>query len=343
MAGRLGKREEDGKTDTELTALAGNTYLQNFPATAWFGRCIFLSWYCDVGSCDFCFRSTTKHKIRHAKTAKRDTESIVADAIIGKNLGWRLEFLTGGYRIFPFEEIAETARLVSAIYGEKIWVNLGALNEEQLIALKPYVAGVCASIETVNPELHNRICPDKPIQPYSEMLILAGKLGFKKSATIVIGLGETESDFALLADFIRTHELDRITLYALKPVKGTHYTASPEPSYYAWWIAKTRATFPKLEIMAGLTPKKAEEYVKLILVSGANAITKFPAVKKFGSEQAKEVERQVKLAGREFMGSLTEMPDVDWEAEVEKLPADDKLRKRAIAKIKRELEGMGRY
>ena len=148
------------------------------PKTAYFGRCIFLSWYCDRGTCDFCFRSTTKHKIKHAENAKRSLASILTDAVIGKNLGWEIEFLTGGYGIFDFDEIVNIARLVSNIYGRKIWVNLGALSKDEMIKLQPYVEGICASIETIEPVLHDKICPDKPIQPYSDMLKVASDLGF---------------------------------------------------------------------------------------------------------------------------------------------------------------------
>ena len=323
-------------TDSNFDVLvkkANKTFLDNFKPETWFGRCIFLSWYCDVGTCDFCFRSTIKHKIKHADSAKRSLPSILTDAIIGKNLGWRIEFLTGGYRIFPFLEQLDICKKVSEVYKHKIWINLGSIDEEKLQQMKPYVEGICASIECVNPALHLKVCPDKPITPYSEMLKKAKNMGFKTSCTIVIGLGETQSDFEKLAEFISEHEIDRITFYALKPVQGTPYTKSPEPEEYAWWIAKTRIQFPKLEIMAGLTPKRSSDYAGLLLQSGANALTKFPAVRKFGSSQAKEIEQQAADAGREFLGSMTKLPDIDWEAEVMQLPFEDELKASILQKL----------
>lgn len=309
----------------ELLEQANKIYSENFDDSTWFGRCIFLSWYCDVGTCDFCFRSTVKHKIKHASSAKRSKASIIVDALLGKNLGWRIEFLTGGYRIFSFDEQLEICKIMAEVYNHKIWLNIGLLDESQLERVSPYVEGVCASIECINPILHDKICPDKPIDPYSEMLKLAKKMGFKTSCTIVIGLGETQDDLEKLAEFIKEHSLDRITFYALKPVVGTPYTASPEPEEYAWWIAKTRIQFPKLEIIAGLTPKNAEKYAGLLLRAGANALTKFPAVKRFGSAQAAEVEHQAAESGRQFQGSLTVLPDVNWGAEVARLDLDDEL------------------
>ena len=251
------------KEYSELIEKANKIYLENFPKSSWFGRCIFLSWYCDLGTCKFCFRSTTKHKIKHKEMAKRSLASILTDALFGVFFDWRIEFLTGGYRIFSFEELLEKTKLVSKIFGHKIWINLGTLKEEELLKLKPYVEGVCASIETINPKLHKRICPDKKIKPYSDFLKLADKLGFKKSMTIVVGLGEKKEDFELLSKFILKHNLDRITFYALKPVRGTDYenVKSPNIDYYSWWIAKTRIRFPKLEIISGLTPKTPKNAV----------------------------------------------------------------------------------
>ncbi len=319
---------------------ANRTYSENFPPVTWFGRCIFLSWYCDLGTCAFCFRSTIKHRIKHASSAKRSKASIIVDALIGKNLGWRIEFLTGGYRIFSFEEQLEICRLVSKVYGHKIWVNLGSIDKEQLRRMERYVEGVCASIECVDPVLHNKICPDKPMEPYSKMLKEAKERGFKTSCTIVIGLGERQSDFETLASFIEEHQLDRITFYALKPVRGTPYTKSPEPEEYAWWIAQTRIRFPRLKIMAGLTPQRSSDYAGLLLRAGANALTKFPAVKRFGTTQAAEIEKQAKEADRQFIGSLTELPEVDWDAEVERLELDQELATQVKTKLTQYLHKM---
>ena len=111
----------------ELIEQADNIYHQNFKNKTWFGRCIFLSWYCDIATCKFCFRSTIKHKIKHAKNAKRSLASILTDTILAKALGWRIEFLTGGYKILSFNEILDITEKVSNIYEKKLWVNLKLL------------------------------------------------------------------------------------------------------------------------------------------------------------------------------------------------------------------------
>ncbi|MEA3515182.1 MAG: radical SAM protein [Nanoarchaeota archaeon] len=323
----------------ELIKEAKEVYSENFDNIAWFGRCIFMSWYCDLGTCKFCFRSTTKHKIKHAKSAKRSVSSLLTDALIGRNLGWRIEFLTGGYRIFSFDEMLDIIKKVSHIFQQKIWLNLGVMEKEQLEMIKPYVEGVCASIETAEPKLHDLICPDKPIQPYSDFLDLAEEMGFKKSMTIVVGLGEKKEDIGYLFDFIEKHNLDRITFYALKPVQGTGYTKSPEPEYYAWWIAKTRIRFPKLEIIAGLTPKQPD-YTKLILDAGANAITKFPVLKKFNSPETQLIEKMVRDSGREFVSVLNKLPEIDWDKKIDELEFDDGLKEEIRQKLGMYLKKM---
>ena len=75
--------------------------------------------------------------------------------------------------------------------------------------------------------------------------------------------------------------------------------------------------FPKLEIIAGLTPKKPD-YTSLLLKAGANTLTKFPAIRKFGSKEAYLIEKQIKDSGRKFTTSLTELPQIDWKKEVKK-------------------------
>jgi biotin synthase-like enzyme len=320
---------------------ANKIFTENWGKEVYYGRCIFLSWYCERGTCKFCFRSTTKHKIKHAETAKRSMASILVEAVLAKNLGWNIEFLTGGYGIYPFEELIEIIKNVNAILDRKVWVNLGEFKKEQLEQLKPYVEGICASIETVEEDLHNDLCPDKPIKPYSEMLKTAKDMGFKTSMTIVIGLGEKQEHIDLLHNFIKEHQLDRITFYALKPVPGTIFEnkQGPTTEYYADWIAKTRLAFPKLEIIAGTTARRYKE-AETLFRAGANAITKFPATKLFGTEQAHVVEEGAKKAGRTFQGTLTKLPDIDWDKEADTIDIDPKLKEQLKKKLRQYLDSM---
>jgi len=328
----------------DLIIESNKVFLENFPPRVWFGRCIFLSWYCEVGTCKFCFRSTQKDRIKFAQHARRTRESVITEALLARKLGWRIEFLTGGYGIYTIDELVELAQLASIAYGEKIWLNLGALKKDELIKFLPHIKGVVASIEAIDEDLHDFICPNKPIAPYEEMfeLIKSNDIlkHLKKSITIVIGLGEKKEHFPKLIEFIKKHNLERMTFYALKPIKGTPYTAGPLTEDYAWWIASTRIAFPKLEIIAGTTADRVEE-VDIILKAGANAITKFPATKLFGTAKAKLLAEKVSISSRQFTSNLTTLPDIDWDSEIELLDIDDKLKEKVKIKIRSYLEMMG--
>jgi len=301
----------------------------------WYGRCIFLSWYCDIGTCKFCYRSTQKNRIKNAKYARRSRESIIVETLLARELKWRIEFLTGGYRIYSFEEIKAFCKLVSDIYGEKIWINLGVLNKEEIEELRPYIIGVVASIECVNEKLHSMVCPDKDIKPYIEML--NGLHDLKKSITLVIGLGnENKED---VWNFVDNLGLDRITFYALKPVKDTIYTSGPSTEEYVTWIKDCRIRFPNLEIIAGITLRRVHE-VDLLLKAGANAITKFPITKVFGSDKAKEfVERALKCGP--FESELVKLPKINWEQKINELNITKESKEKTKIVLNSYLKKMG--
>ena len=172
----------DNNTITERNHLikqANQIYNQNNKPIAWFGRCIFLSWYCSLGDCTFCFRTTQKHKIQHPKESRRSMSSLLMDALFCKVFNWRIEFLTGGYGIMPFSELLNIIKNVSVVYGEKIWLNLGVMAPSHIEQVKPYVKGIVSSLETMTPSIHEYACPSKPIEPYDKMFTTLD--GFKKS------------------------------------------------------------------------------------------------------------------------------------------------------------------
>ena len=142
---------------------ASEIYFNNFNDEAWFGRCIFLSWYCSLGSCKFCYRSIIKGHNADRRKARRSLNSILAEAILCKKLNWRLEFLTSGYDALDFDELLNVCKEVSRVYGKKIWLNVGVLDKEKLSKLKRYVEGVVASIETCKKKLHKMVFPYKKL------------------------------------------------------------------------------------------------------------------------------------------------------------------------------------
>lgn len=314
-----------------LLEQAEKTYWQNFDGKAWYGRCIFISWYCSLADCTFCFRSTNRHKEMHPAGSRRSMGSILLEALFSRIFHWRIEFVTGGYGIMPFSDLLDIMKNVSIVYGEKIWLNLGVLSPKQLEQCLPYVKGVYGSLETVTPGLHEHVCPSKPLAPYEKMFATLDPQ-LKKSICIIVGLGDTISDMQHLFDFVEKYQIDRVTMYALKPVRGTEYTNGPSPDEYFQWIARLRIRFPSLQIVAGTNLRRCEE-VGYLMKAGANAVTKFPATKQFGTKKAQLVERLIKEQNRNFTSTITLLPDLDWNAEIDQLPILDEYKQEMKEKL----------
>ena len=306
-----------------------------------FKRAIFLSWYCSKGDCKFCYMSTQKDLIKDPNKAKRSLESIFAEAIITKACGWEIEFLSGGYDSYTTDELSFILKTIKKITGKKQWLNIGNLKKEELSKFKPYLEGFTGAVECVNPGLQEKVCPSKPLGPIIDTFNICDFLDIKKGMTIIIGLGESIEDFKNLKIFIEKHGIDRITFYSLNPQRGTPYTKSPEVDYYASWIKKARQEFPDIEIIAGAWRDKTHYFSKL-LEAGADYFTKFPAIKYFGSYEAKEVEKEIRKADRKFLGTFTIMPKIDLEKELSNLEVSDDMRKRIIIKVEEYLKTMNR-
>lgn len=307
--------------------------------TTCFERALFLSWYCSKADCAFCYMSTQKKLISDPKKARRSFASIFAEAIISKACGWEIEFLSGGYDSFLVDELVFIAKVVSEITGKKQWINIGVFKKEELELFKPYIKGFIGTVECINSELRQKICPSKLIKDILSCFSYCDELGLKKGMTLIIGLGETIDDFSLLEEFIHKNDIKRITFYSLNPQKGTPFTSSPSVDYYEQWVKKTRQMFPDLWITTGAWHDKTH-YFSRLLKAGANNITKFPSIRLFGTETAKEVEKQARLANRDFKGTLTKLPKVDLDKEVDKLELDKELKKKIKVKLKSYLKKM---
>jgi len=300
----------------------------------WFERAIFFSWGCTIGDCAFCYMST-QPKDKPPKETKRGNASIFAECILAKNLGWEIGFFTGGIGVLTADELEFLLKGVSEIIGEKLWLSVGPLTRMQLERYIPYIKGVVGSTETINPELHKKVCPSKPLRPYERMFEEAKKLGLKTAMTFIVGMGEVKEDMILLKDFIRKYSISKIHVYGLIPTKGTPMEdyAAPTAEEQAWWISGLREEFFSLDIQCGVWEDRAER-ISLLLEAGANSISKFQAIKLFGTSIAKQFEDEAKKAGRLFKGTLTQMPDVDWDKEIERLSFTPELK----SEIKKKLE-----
>jgi biotin synthase-like enzyme len=329
--------------DKELAGIiaeANKIFLENFLPETCFERAIFFSWHCRIRNCAYCYMSTQKEK-PSGKPAVRSRESILAEVLISKKLGWEIGFFSGGIDAFSHDDFFDILKLVCAVAGEKIWLNIGPISKDLLKKYAPYTKGVVGSIETMNESVHEKVCPSKPTEPYEQMFEDALSMGMSTAMTIIIGLGETKRDFSRLSEFIERYKISKIHFYGLNPQKGTIFekTSPPSKEYQGWWIAKTRIAFPKINIQAGIWEDRPE-YVELLLKSGANSISKFPALKAFNSPSAQEIEKQAALAGRKFLGSLTKLSSVDWGSEVASLEIPANLKSRILEKLNLYLQKM---
>ena len=312
----------------DLIKNANETTLKRHGNLITLERAVFLSWWCDKGDCAFCYMSTQKNKIKDPKKARRNVSNIYAEAEMCRRLDWNIEFLSGGYESFTTQEIKEIASTIKDITGDGVWLNTGITDE-----LNQYcdeIKGITGAVEVANPEIHERVCPSKKLDDISNMLDVAGDLGFKKAITIILGLGETLEDVNYIIDYIKDHKIDRVIFYSLNPHKETIYADSSQPAslYYAQVVSQVRLAFPDIEIICGTWIDNLAN-IGILILSGANGITKFPLFKMFGTKYGKRVEEEVKWAGRELKGTFTDKAKLGPEKS-EVSPDLDKFVKRYV-------------
>jgi len=259
--------------------------------------------------------------------------SILAEAFLCKKLGWKIGFLSAGYGSYTQESILDMCKNICEINHEKLWLNIGVLGENTIKKLSPYLEGICGAVETTNNIIHKKVAPNKPVEPIENMYRICDKYNLRKAMTFIVGLGETIDDFDSLKKFIIKNNIDKITFYALNPIKGTKFENSkgPEINYYIKWIEKTREEFPNLDIVAGPWVNKVDN-IHLMLNAGANAITKFPAIKLFNTIHAKNIEKEVKMAGFKLEGSFTKIPDINID-EIDNLHFNSELKEKIKIKL----------
>src|SRR3989338_1818767 len=173
---------------SQLMHQAQSIYQQHFPLTTRFERAIFFSWGCTIGDCGFCYMST-QPKDKPPSETKRSTESILAEFILAKQLGWEIGFFTGGIGVLVPDELEFMLKAIHEIAGEKIWLSVGPVARPLLRRYQPYIKGVVGSTETINPLLHGKVCPSKPLKPYESMFEVAKELRLERAMTFIVGLG----------------------------------------------------------------------------------------------------------------------------------------------------------
>lgn len=276
-----------------------------------------------------------------SKKAVRSKESLLAELLLCKKLGWEIGFISGGISAYSQTKFKDLLKDMHRVAGEKFWLNIGALNLEELNDYLPYTKGVVGSIETVNKEIHDKVCPSKPVEPYFKMFENASKLGLKNAMTIILGLGETIEDFEEFKRIVKKYNITKVHFYGLNPQKNTLFEDArpPNSEYQAAWIRKTRKEFPEIDIQCGIWVDKVDRVAEL-LKAGSDSVSKFPILKKFNSKEAEEIENQAKKAGFEFKGTLTKLPKINWNKEVNKLDLDNDLKEKTKIKLRLYLKKM---
>ena len=284
--------------------------------------------------------STQKPLIKDPKKARRSIESILAEVFLCKKLGWKIEFLSGGYESFSKQELLFLIKNIYNIYGKKVWLNIGVLNKEELKLFKKYIIGVCGAVECVNPKIQKKVCPSKPIKEITSMFKICDELNLKKAITIILGIGETEKDIPSLKQFIKANKINKITFYRLKPQKNTIFEnkKSINSDYYIKWVKETRKEFPEIKITVGSWLTHLSE-IHNLLNSGADAITKFPSIKLFNSKYAKQIEEEAKKVNRKFKGTLTKKKKINFN-EIDKLKIKKELKNKIKIKLKDYIKKM---
>jgi len=323
-----------------LIKQANEVTLESHKPIAYFDRAIFINWSCSLADCTYCYLSTQP---KAQRDLKRSNASILAETLICKHLGWNVAYITGGIGVHTLPEQKELVRQMRAILHKPVMINLGPMTKPMLDYLQPDIEGVGVAVESFIPEIQSKVCPSKPLPAFIKTLEIANQSGLKNIITIILGLGEKKEDFPILEKFIKDNKVQKVQFCLLKPQKGTihEHDAEPTPEYGAWWIAKTRIAFPKLKIKIALTQESLKS-LSLFLKAGANSFSRYAVLKKFGSKDCEVMEEQVKIAERSFAGSLTKLPDIDWEAEVEKLELKSELKSQIKEKLNEYLKIMRR-
>ncbi len=280
-------------------------------------RAIFLSWYCSLASCAFCYMSAHGSRVDREK-AKRAPWRILAEAELCRRAGWNIEFLSSGYGAMEREEIKEIAEMIVYTTHKAVWLNIGVLNEDELSFFGEEVEGVTGSIETLDSGIRSKIVPGKPVKPIRDMLINAKSQGFKTGITIILGLGENLEAISNLLNFIDENDVDRVIFYSLNPHEGTEFEnrVSPASLYHSRVVAITRVSFPDIKIISGTWADQLPG-IGMNLLAGANGITKFPLFSMFGNHLGKRVEQETKLANRKLLGTFSDWKVLKGEKELE--------------------------
>lgn len=324
--------EKNNKTHTvkkeelnTLIAQAKVIFKENHKPETWFERSIFINWSCGIADCKYCYLSTMP---KNDKNALRSPASICAEALVCKMMGWKVGYLTGGLRVESTSYLIDLIDRINEVLGEKVMMNFGPYHETEINKLESHISGMGSAIESFDEELHNYICPSKPLKALERTLQVLKEKGLKKIITIILGMGEKMSDVDIVIEKINQYEITTLQLCFLKPQKDTPFenVPAPNPDYMAYWIAKVRIACPKINIKVALVDNRIED-LSLYLNAGANCFSRFMIFKDFNKPNAQALLDEAKKANRELLGRWKKMPEIDLDKEMNKLDLDEEFKK----------------
>lgn len=309
-----------------LITQAQKTHAQYHCAEAYFERSVFINWTCGIADCKYCYLSTQPKSDKHAL---RSPASILAEILVCKVMGWRIGYLTGGLRVESTEYLKELLTNIEAVLDEKTWMNFGPYTHREVKDLKPYVKGMGSAVESFDEELHNYICPSKPLKALKKFLGHLKEENMGKLITIILGIGEKMTDLDEVIQQVQYYNIQKVQLCFLKPQENTVFSKvpAPDPDYMCWWIAQLRIALPKLEIKVALVRERIGD-VKRYLQAGANGFSRFMVFKDFNSEYAYQLEQGCKEAGRTLQGQFTTVPNIDIDKAVDETQLSEEMKEK---------------
>jgi len=317
-----------------LVSQANKVFKENFSNDVYFERSVFINWTCAIADCKYCYLSTKpKHDSREKPTAVRSKESILAEVLICKAMGWRIGYITGGLRVESTDYLKDLIEKINQVTCRKTMMNFGPYALSEIKKLKPVISGMGSAIESFDEELHNFICPSKPLRTLMKFLENLKEENLQKLITIILGIGERKEDIDIVIEKIKGYEIDNVQLCFLKPQENTVFdkVPPPDPDYMTWWIAKIRIACPKVKIKVALVRERIGD-VEIYLKAGANGFSRFRVFDDFASSYAGELEEGCRKAGRELEGNFTILPEIDAAELVEELPFDQGLKDKILPK-----------
>ncbi|MFT4343332.1 MAG: radical SAM protein [Candidatus Woesearchaeota archaeon] len=303
------KHVVDEQELNELIEQGNKVYKDNFDGTVWFERSIFTNWTCGIADCKYCYLST---RPKLEKGAVRSRESILAEVLLCKSMGWRVGYLTGGLRVEPTEYLVGLGKLINDVLGERIMFNYGPYTKTETKMLSETLRGMGCAIESFDPKLHSFICPSKPLNSLIKFLGYLEDNSMEKLITIILGIGETMDDVNEVIDYVQKYNITSVQLCFIKPQYGTVFAKveSPDPKYMAWWTAKLRIACPKLIIKIALVRDRIEDF-SLMLNAGANCFSRYLVFNDFGNDFARQLVAECKRVNRTLEGNFLSIPAIN--------------------------------